>query len=616
MPLTNHDFIIFSSVDWTTHWQLHHQLAKSLHSSGGRVLFVENTGIRSVNMSDFSRLRERISNWNKGSHGFSSINGLGFTSFSPILLPFPYLKLPLFFNKIIFNLYLSRWIKSSNFSRPIVISFLPTPLIQSAIKAIDAKLTIYYCANNMAESSISASQVRPYEDVFLESVDIVFTTAYVIHEYAKRFSEKVFYIPPGIDFDKFESALEDDKNIPNEINNINTPIIGYIGALSRVLDQKLLFALADQCSDFTIVLIGPEYVNIDLLKTKSNIVLLGPKPHNQLPHYIKLFDVGMVPYICSDFTEGVYPSKLNEYLAMGLPVVSTNLREIAESKKTYAEVVTIAHNTKEFVKSVKSSVLKKSDGLCKNQRIKVAKENSWEVRFSVISRIIKEEIIIAESQLVKGNWKNRFNSYFDFQLKLKKITIVIIFSFLIIVYTPLLWFLGEQLIVKDTPQVSDAIVVFSGDGDVDYRNLSYQDRALDAVKFYRTGYAKKIFLSSGREQAISDVKMIKLYLVDQGVPESLIYTLDNYPSSTYENVKMVSEDLIKNNINSIVFLTAPYHSRRATMIWRKNVKNIKITSPAIQKFKAEQAWNISFHDMKIIIYEYTAIVYNWILGRI
>ena len=268
MTIRKRNVIIFSSIDWSTHWQLHHQLATSLISDGNRVLFVENTGVRSINIGDVGRLSERIHNWRKGMRGFFNIDGSKLTIYSPILIPFPYSKLSLFFNKRIFNLSIFRWIKVSNFSDPIVISFLPTPLIQSAIKSIDPKISIYYCANNMADSSISASQIRPYEDYFFGSVDIVFTAAYVIQEYAKSFSEKVFYFPPGIDFDKFEKALKSKKGIPNDLSGITKPVIGYVGALGRVFDQELLCALADECSDSNIVLIGPKYTDTTFLGGK------------------------------------------------------------------------------------------------------------------------------------------------------------------------------------------------------------------------------------------------------------------------------------------------------------------------------------------------------------
>jgi len=616
MAFTNHNIIIFSSIDWSTHWQLHHQLTTSLVSTGNRVLFVDNTGIRSVNIDDIWRLRERVINWKKGVHGFFDISN-NVTRYSPLLLPFPYSKLLLLFNKKIFNFSISRWMKASNFSNPIIISFLPTPLIQSAINSIDPKLTVYYCANNMAESSISASQVRPYEDHFFASVDIVFTAAYVIQEYAKRFSEKVFYFPPGIDFDKFEIALKDNKDIPNDLSNITSPIIGYIGTLGKVLDQELLCTLADECSDSTIVLIGPKYTDTILLEGKSNIVFLGAKPHDQLPYYIKGFDVGIVPYVCNDFTEGVYPSKLNEYLAMGIPAVSTNLREARESKEVYGEAAIIANNTEEFINAVKSLVSEKDDVLRKEKRIKIAQENSWESRFKSISEIIKDEISSLEKQPKEINWKKRFDSYFNLRSKRRRLALTTIVGLLIIFYSPLFWFMGEQLIANDSPKKSDAIVVFSGDGEVSYQNLSYQNRALDAIGLYKEGYADKIFLSSGREQTIADVEMIELYLVSKGVPESSIYILEKYPNSTYQNVIMIKESLEKNNIKSILFTTSPYHSRRAVLTWEKNAPNIEVISfNTTNPLNRDVQWNLDSDKIRIIVYEYAAIVHNWVVGRI
>jgi len=615
--MSDQNFIIFSSIDWTTHWQLHHQLTVSLVSAGNRVLFVENTGVRSVNLNDIGRLSDRISNWKKGVHGFSSIDGNKLISYSPILLPFPYSRLSLFINNKIFNLSLSRWIKASGFDNPVVISFLPTPLIQSAIKSINPALSIYYCANNMAESSISASRVRQYEDYFFKKVDIVFTAAYVIQERAKKFSKKVFYFPPGIDFDKFEIALKDNKDIPADLKNIARPIIGYIGTLGRVLDQELLCALADQCSDFTIVLIGPKYTNINALEAKSNIVFLGMKPHNQLPYYIKGFDVGIVPYICNDFTEGVYPSKLNEYLAMGIPAVSTNLREVRESKKVYGKAAVITSNTSEFIKAVRSLIGEKNVDSRKKQRIKIAKANSWESRFKELLKTIEGELFFAQGQQKKNDWKKKLNRYFNYQSKRRKLAIATIFSSLVVLYSPLFWLMGEWLIMRDAPVKSDAIVVFSGDGESSYQNLSYQQRSLDAIKIYKEGYANKIFLSSGREQTIADVEVIKLYLSSKGVPESSIYILDKYPSSTYENVTMVKQSLDKNNISSILFITSPYHSLRSVLTWKNNAPNIRIVAPNMRdQLNSGIKWGLSLDKMKVVVYEYAAIVHNWLAGRI
>jgi len=615
MALTKQDVIIFSSIDWTIHWQLHHQLTTSLVSAGNRVLYIDNTGIRSAKISDTKRLKERVLQWYKGSHGFSAIDK-NLTVYSPLLLPFPYSKLSLFINKLIFNKSISRWTSAAKFNNPVVISFLPTPLIQNAIKNIVPKLSVYYCANNMAESSISASQVSSYEDKFFSDVDIVFTAACVIQDYASKFSEKVFYFPPGIDFDKFDIAIKSSVNIPDDLNDISGPIVGYIGTLGRVLDQNIICAIADQCSNFTIVLIGPKYTNIKELEKRKNIVLLGARPHDQLPYYIKRFDVGIVPYVCNEFTEGVYPSKLNEYLAMGIPSVSTNLREVRESTNNFAKVAIITDSVQEFVDAVRESVVENSVSF-KELRIKAAEANSWESRFKGMSKILEENIRFKEKSMSKVNWQNRFNAFFKANKFYKRTLSFVLLSYLIIFHTPLFWFMGDQLIVKDALKKTDAIVVFSGDGEVDYQNLSYQKRALDAIKFYDSGYADKIILSSGREQTIADVEIIKLYLTNKGVPESSIYILDKYPDSTYKNVVMVNQILDKNDIDSILFLTAPYHSLRSVLLWKSYAPNIDLVVPKMIGSQSEDVkWSMKLDNIKVILYEYMAIIYNWLKGRI
>ena len=111
--------------------------------------------------------------------------------------------------------------------------------------------------------------------------------------------------------------------------------------------------------------------------------------------------------------------------------------------------------------------------------------------------------------------------------------------------------------------------------------------------------------------------MISLYLISKGIPKQSIYILDRYPNSTYQNVIMVKESLDENNIKSILFVTAPYHSRRAVLTWGKNAPNINIIAPdTTGSLSKDIRWGIGFDKMRIIVYEYVAIAYNWLVGRI
>ena len=160
-------------------------------------------------------------------------------------------------------------------------------------------------------------------------------------------------------------------------------------------------------------------------------------------------------------------------------------------------------------------------------------------------------------------------------------------------------------------------MIFSGDGVIDYRNLSYQKRALEAIELYKNGYAEKIFISSGREQTISDVEMIRLYVTSRGVPASSLVTLDKYPASTYSNVVMQYNELLSNNINSIIFLTGPYHSLRSELLWDKNAPDIEVITPDLRSLTSKKVqWRIDFKTIQVVLYEYIAIMHNWFVGRI
>ena len=90
--MKNKNVVIISSIDWSTHWQMHHQLATSIVDTGNRVLFVENTGARAPRLADIGRMRERIVNWVKSVRGFREVQP-GLTVFSPLFLPFHTLAL-------------------------------------------------------------------------------------------------------------------------------------------------------------------------------------------------------------------------------------------------------------------------------------------------------------------------------------------------------------------------------------------------------------------------------------------------------------------------------------------------------------------------------------------
>src|SRR5215467_7513866 len=126
------DLVCISSIDWDFIWQGHQEIMSRLAAAGHRVLFVENTGVRAPKVSDLGRVRQRIRNWWRGTKGFREERPNLFV-YSPLVLPLPYSRPARFVNRLILFSALRRWLRATGFYRPIVWTFLPTPLAHDLI---------------------------------------------------------------------------------------------------------------------------------------------------------------------------------------------------------------------------------------------------------------------------------------------------------------------------------------------------------------------------------------------------------------------------------------------------------------------------------------------------
>jgi len=594
---------------------MHHQLATSMVEQGHRVLFIENTGVRTPQFKDVGRIVERIKNWFSSLVGFMEIRRNLFL-YSPVFLPFPYNRAAVWLNSLMIYSPLQQWMRAARCAEPIVVSFLPTPLAQNLIARINPVLSIYYCVDNMDRSSKSVARLRLWEDALFAKADIVFATSEAIAEKARTYSRSVYSFPAGVNAGIFDPKPLSGQPPPEDMAGVSRPVIGYVGAISEVFDRQIVVDLARALPEATLLLVGPKYSDMSFLDGIANIVWLDQRPHEQIPSYIYHFDVGLIPYVINPITDSVYSCKLNEYLAMGVPVVATNLREVRAFRERYPNSVEIGTDVNDFVAKVKQTL---DDPGARSPesvalRMSVARDNTWERRFEGIMEVVNRYLSMKENHT--GAWQEQLGAYYRrFSATWVRFAVFVVVFFLLLVHTPLVWFAGEPLVVRDRPGKADAIVVFSGVGDASYRNDRYQLRALEAASLYARGYAREIFISSGVRQNISDVEIIRHYLMDRGVPLSSIHILGTYPVNTYENVRMVLRDLRLNGVHSILFLTSPYHARRAALLWHRQAPDIHVIVPQnIDTPPGEPQWSANVEQMRMIAYEYAAIVYYWYKG--
>ena len=113
------------------------------------------------------------------------------------------------------------------------------------------------------------------------------------------------------------------------------PIIGYYGSLAKWVDFDLIKKLAEKRPGYEIVLIGMIYddtIQKQELDRYKNIHYLGPKDYSILPEYAVWFDVATIPFVLNEITESTSPIKIFEYMALGTPIVTTDMRECRKYK--------------------------------------------------------------------------------------------------------------------------------------------------------------------------------------------------------------------------------------------------------------------------------------------
>src|SRR5256714_4950730 len=170
------------------------------------------------------------------------------------------------------------------------------------------------------------------------------------------------------------------------------PVIAYVGRIHSLIDVEMLAAMARARPEWSWVLVGPIQISPRALKLIPNVHLAGPKSHEELPEYISGFDVGIVPYLFNRYTATVVPTKINEYLAMGKPVVSSDLPEVRTFNDKHGVLITSSNSPAEFVASIERALLSPGEDAVINRRLTVAALNDWEGRFERMSNLIEREL--------------------------------------------------------------------------------------------------------------------------------------------------------------------------------------------------------------------------------
>jgi len=253
---------------------------------------------------------------------------------------------------------------------------------------LSPSLYIYYCRDYLRGYDYWKKHCNVLEPELIKKADVVVTNSEYYASYCEQFNAASYYIGQGCNTKVFNGNIEYE--IPVDMRNISYPVIGYTGTLDADrLDENIIASIAEKYSNANIVLVGPEYANFEntfLLKF-INVHFLGRKPVSELPAYINAFDVCINPQIKNEITKGNYPLKIDEYLAMGKPVVATR----TEAMCMFEPYTYLSDSPSAFVSLIEKALAEDSD-ILKNERKAFAGSHTWEKCLEELSMVINKHL--------------------------------------------------------------------------------------------------------------------------------------------------------------------------------------------------------------------------------
>jgi teichuronic acid biosynthesis glycosyltransferase TuaH len=237
----------------------------------------------------------------------------------------------------------------------------------------------------LTQSSSLVQRIKVQDAELCRRADATIVCSERLRDMKRDLAKNLHLIPNGVDARHYARVLDGSAALPDEIRNWPKPVFGYTGTLHPDRVDVGLIELLAKSRQGSIVLVGPNFLSAEdnqRLLAAGNVYLTGPVPYARIPDYMAAFDVCITPHKVTPFTESLNPIKLWEYLAAGLPIVSTDVAGFRD----YPELVRIARTPQEFIHAVRLALTEK--GRMAPQGRSLAREHSWIRRVDEIEKVI------------------------------------------------------------------------------------------------------------------------------------------------------------------------------------------------------------------------------------
>ena len=285
------------------------------------------------------------------------------------------------FNRRLLRFQVKRAMRQLGFQRPINFVFNPAAAVVAG--ALGEEQILYYCVDEYTEfSGVSSTSLAELEQQLLRQSDLVIVSAERLYQSKVKTNPRTVLIRHGVDFDHFRKALDPETIVPEEIRDLPRPVIGFFGLIADWVDLELMAAVAKRYPDGSMVLLGKSTTDTSVLEQIANVHLLGRKPYGSLPAYCKGFDVALMPFRINELTLNANPLKVREYLAAGLPVVSTAIPEVE-----VLGLCRIGHDPASFIREVELALEDPGPSVARSESIR---SESWGARVDELREFLAD----------------------------------------------------------------------------------------------------------------------------------------------------------------------------------------------------------------------------------
>ena len=274
-----------------------------------------------------------------------------------------------------------------------------TPMALPLLAVFNPSLVIYDCMDELAAFENAPRQLLQRESALLNRADLVFTGGPSLYAAKSGRHKNIHCFTSSVDAIHFEQAL-DRNNYHPLIQDLPHPRLGYYGVIDERMDLDLLATLADAHPEWQIIMVGP-VVKIDpaTLPQRPNIHYLGMQPYQALPQFMAGWDICLMPFALNASTRFISPTKVLEYMAALLPVVSTAIADVVQP---YKHVVAIGYDHAGFVRACEKmlALTPEARQMMQREMKRIVDGTSWDVTVQAMHGLIEKELAKSALQRV------------------------------------------------------------------------------------------------------------------------------------------------------------------------------------------------------------------------